>query len=208
MGAPPAGAPMGAPPAGAPMGAPPAGAPMGAPPAAGLAGAPTAAPPIEAKRSAYGPVKGVSTVLYLIMTIGMLVIGVGLTVLGVANMRKMHELLFFSWIPIIPAAVFYYILLYKAWAALDDGSTKPSPGAALGLMFVPFFNIYWIFIAIGSYGSRFNELADRQGLKPRMGEGAFIAAAILMFVFGPVGLFLAVLKWCEAINKLAKATKA
>ncbi len=148
-----------------------------------------------------------STALYVIMAFGMVLIAVALTGLGVASMSHMHELLFFSWIPIIPGLVFYYIIMYKAWDALNDGVTKPSPGAAVGLSFVPFFNIYWVFIAIGSYGSRFNELADRQGLKVRVGKGGFIAASILLFFFGPVGILLAVLGWCKAINKLAKATK-
>lgn len=208
MGAPPPGAapfgapmgapPPGAPPAGAPMGAPPFAAPMGAPP---VAAAPGAAPAGNLTRT---PHKGVSTALYMILVVGMLVVSGALTGIGIANIRRMHELLFFSWIPIIPGLVFYYILMYKAWAAIHDEQSKVSPGAAVGLMFVPFFNIYWLFVAIGGYGRHYNEYAQRHGLQARASEGLFIAAAVLTLL-GPlsiVALIMVVLGFCGSINQL------
>lgn len=213
-GAPAPGAPMGAPPPGAPMAAPPPGAPMGAPMAAPPPGAPMrapmAAPGMAAPQAApmagltRTPSKGVSTALYMILVVGMLVVSGVLTAIGVANMRKMHELLFFSWIPIIPGLVFYYILMYKAWAAIHDEQSKVSPGGAVGLMFVPFFNIYWLFVAIGGYGKHYNEYAQRHGLQARASEGLFIAAAVLTLL-GPlsiVALIMIVLGYCGAINQL------
>ncbi|MEA2043126.1 MAG: hypothetical protein U9N85_11325, partial [Bacteroidota bacterium] len=39
------------------------------------------------------------------------------------------------------------IILYKAWSVIKDGETNISPGAAVGYLFIPVFNFYWIFIA-------------------------------------------------------------
>jgi len=140
----------------------------------------------------------------MIFVVGLFLVSGVLTGLGLANMNKWHELLFFSWIPAIPALVFYYILIYKAWAAIHDEQSKVTPGAAVGLMFVPFFNIYWLFVAIGGYGGHFNQYAERHGLQARASGGLFVTAAIFTFI-GPlsfVALIMVVLGFCGSINQL------
>src|SRR5262249_1193601 len=39
------------------------------------------------------------------------------------------------------------ILIYKAWDLIQDGRPQTTPGKAVGFLFIPFFNLYWIFIA-------------------------------------------------------------
>ena len=34
------------------------------------------------------------------------------------------------------------IFIYRMWASIQDGQTRPTPGLAVGLLFVPLFNFY------------------------------------------------------------------
>jgi len=60
------------------------------------------------------------------------------------------------------AAVLKYILLYKFWKIIQDGFAKTSPGRAVGYSFIPLFNFYWLFIAIGSLAGELNHYILRQ----------------------------------------------
>jgi len=52
-------------------------------------------------------------------------------------------------------------VLYLAWRIIQDRYTKPSPGMAVGLLFVPFFNIYWQFKAFAAYPTQYALFAQR-----------------------------------------------
>src|SRR5688572_3268734 len=86
------------------------------------------------------------TPLYLLV----IIVGTGLsallTVWGLTS-RAAKELLAFSWLPLPLVIAAICVLLYKSWAAIRDGEARTSPAAAVGLSFVPFFNLYWIFQA-------------------------------------------------------------
>jgi hypothetical protein len=51
-------------------------------------------------------------------------------------------------LPGIYLAVVWLVLLHKAWASIQDGQTSVSPGKAVGFLFIPFYNFYWIFRAV------------------------------------------------------------
>ena len=40
------------------------------------------------------------------------------------------------------------IFLYRAWAQIQDGRARTTPGKAVGYRFIPFFNFYWEFVAV------------------------------------------------------------
>ncbi|MEA5079778.1 MAG: DUF4339 domain-containing protein [Anaerolineaceae bacterium] len=39
------------------------------------------------------------------------------------------------------------ILLYQFWKLVQDGNARTTPGRAVGFLFIPLFNFYWMFIA-------------------------------------------------------------
>ena len=57
------------------------------------------------------------------------------------------------------------------WAAIQDGYARTTPGKAIGFMFIPFFNIYWMFQAIWGYSKDYNNFSNgmllRQNLYPK-----------------------------------------
>lgn len=51
-------------------------------------------------------------------------------------------------VPGIYQMVIWLVLLYKAWASIQDGQTPVSPGKAAGFLFIPFYNLCWVFRAV------------------------------------------------------------
>src|SRR4051812_41137726 len=79
---------------------------------------------------------------------------------GLAD-RKVQELLFFFWIPLVPAVIAHCMLIYKSWAAIQDGQASTSPAAAVGFCFVPFFNLYWVFQVWLGFAVDYNDYLRR-----------------------------------------------
>jgi hypothetical protein len=62
-------------------------------------------------------------------------------------------------------ATCYFVLLYRAWAVIQDGRISPTPGRAVGLLFVPFFNVYWVFIGVFGLTRALNRFVRRYDLE-------------------------------------------
>lgn len=75
------------------------------------------------------------------------------------------------------------VWLYQAWRLVSHGDEEYSPGLMVGLLFVPFFHLYWIFRAIPGLS-----MAIRQELKyvthrtHAAGYGVGLAACILALI--------------------------
>lgn len=185
---------------------PQAGAPAagGYPPAAG--GYPQAAPAFGAK-----PGKRVITPIYLILILLGWIAAGAFTGIVFANMSRMDEAAPFTWLPIIISQITFLVLLAKAWGSIQDSQSTISAGKAVGFLFIPFFNIYWVFKAIGSWPRHYNEYAQRNGLQvPQMGSGLFIALPVCWLIPGInisfiplIVMIIVVLKMGGGINRLA-----
>ncbi len=123
---------------------------------------------------------------------------------------------------IVPAAllmlyggVVMLVLWYKAWAAIQDGQARTTPGKAVGFLFIPLFNLYWIFQAIHGFAKDYNSYVDRHSLSvPKLSEGMFLAYCILALAgiipfLGPLFSLAALVvmivlcaKVCDAVNAL------
>ena len=68
-----------------------------------------------------------------------------------------------SLIPLIPMVVFQSLILHRGWKSVQDGAAQTTPGKAVGYCFIPFFSIYWNFIAHVGLMKEFNRLADVRG---------------------------------------------
>ena len=64
-------------------------------------------------------------------------------------------------IAFIAAGVLLYILHYHFWEVVQDGFASTTPGMAIGLLFAPYFNFYWIFRAVYGLSKDLNHYIER-----------------------------------------------
>jgi hypothetical protein len=67
---------------------------------------------------------------------------------------------------LLTASILLLIRLFKAWKVLQNISARiriPSPGQAIGFLFIPLFNFYWGFVAFCKISSLGNKLLKRPG---------------------------------------------
>jgi hypothetical protein len=108
------------------------------------------------------------------------------------------------------ASIFGMVNLYRAWFSLSRAGASISPGMAIGLLFVPVFNVYWLFRAYYGFAQEWNRLTHyyedtRRG--PKMSEGLFLAFCISALIFPPLNLILVfpvMSSLCTAINFMAR----
>jgi len=80
----------------------------------------------------------------------------------------------------IYSTVITYILLYKAWSVIQPSHPRTTPGKAVGFMFIPFFNLYWVLQAVAGYAKDYNAYASQTGITGfRLNEGLFLGCSIL-----------------------------
>ncbi len=78
---------------------------------------------------------------------------------------------------------FFSVIVRRAWASIDGGSEDMGPGKAQGLLWVPFFNFYWVFPALVSLATQTNAKADaEQNPSARLTRGFGLVIAILFSV--------------------------
>jgi GYF domain 2/Domain of unknown function (DUF4328) len=104
--------------------------------------------------------------------------------------------------------IFFCINLYRAWACLQPGGAQTTPGKAIGFMFIPFFNLYWVFVAINGLPKDWNRIvASYEDLKaaPKLSETTFLLYCIGIF-FAPLAMimiFPMMSQLCKGINFFA-----
>jgi hypothetical protein len=114
------------------------------------------------------------------------------------------------------------VLWYRAWQAVQDGHARTGPGKAIGLLFVPFYNFYWVFEAYWGFARDCNALFERRRVKSRpLPEWLFLLSCILtvaslplafvpvarfVFPYFCLGVWVAVVHFVtRAVNTLARA---
>lgn len=93
-------------------------------------------------------------------------------------------------------AILQFVLLYQFWQINQDGFSSTTPGRAVGFMFLPFFNLYWIFRAYCGLANDQNRYITRHfdnqpGIKVRRAHPILallfvlvsFAGGILMYIF-------------------------
>jgi len=92
-------------------------------------------------------------------------IALGLVVIGLFVVWLVCTVLFVT---------FFWLKMYRGWKHIDVVNRvlpgrfpRHSPAAALGLLFVPFFNAYWCFVAYVGFARRFNALVEHGYVRVR-----------------------------------------
>ncbi len=93
---------------------------------------------------------------------------------------------------LVAAAVCAAIFMYRAWDQVQDSEARATPGLAVGLMFVPLFNLYWAYIAIWGLSKNLNSYTRRNNIEaPIVNEGLALGLCVMMsisliFMFVPI----------------------
>ena len=88
--------------------------------------------------------------------------------------------------------IMQYIALYRAWSCLQYSTPRTSPGKAVGFMFIPLFNIYWIFQAYHGLAKDWNRIMSQHPnlmRMPRISEGLALTVCILSLAMSVIGTF-------------------
>jgi hypothetical protein len=81
---------------------------------------------------------------------------------------------------VLAGTVLGYIILYRSWLLIQDGNARTTPGMAVGFCFIPFFNLYWIYIAFVGLSKDMNTYCEqRQIAAPVISDGMALAYYIL-----------------------------
>ncbi len=121
-----------------------------------------------------------------------------------------------AWLLSIFSTIYGYIIMYRAWHVLQPGGARTTPGKAIGFMFIPFFNIYWIFNAFVGWATDWNRIRssypDLQAA-PVASRGMFIASlvCILTLILAPIGMILFLIckkQMCDTVNFFAQRQSA
>src|SRR5262249_2059524 len=87
-----------------------------------------------------------------------------------------------------PLGVMWISMRHKAGAQLQDGSARTTPGKAVGFLFIPFFNYYWVFVAYRGLAQDLNAHVRRRELAaPPVSESVALTGCILKVVAGVLG---------------------
>jgi hypothetical protein len=103
------------------------------------------------------------------------------------------------------------LLIYRMWQSIQDGYARTTPSKAVGFLFVPYFNYYWIFQAIWGFAQDCNQYIKRHQVAVRkLPEGlswAFCMVSFFWFLVLPIivdliiGAFL-INRICDTVNQL------
>lgn len=85
--------------------------------------------------------------------------------------------------------VFACILLYRYWAVIAQHGARTTPGKAVGFLFIPLFNLYWMFVAYHGLAKDIDAYLDRNRASraPRPTTGFILVTLIVgLLTFVPV----------------------
>jgi len=81
----------------------------------------------------------------------------------------------------IIGVVFTLKILYRGWLAIQDEHARTTPEKAIGFLFIPVYNLYWIFVAWAGLAKNFNSFISRYNIPARrLSEGLFTTQCVLL----------------------------
>jgi hypothetical protein len=107
------------------------------------------------------------------------------------EVKELNDLFLWFWICLagslvtfglsaIASMVLFYIILYRHWQLIQDGYARTTPGKAVGFLFIPFFNLYWIFEAFPGLIRDTNAYIQRHGLPIKMQDAGLATAFCIL----------------------------
>ena len=165
-------------------------------------------------------IKLISKSFYLGSIIGAGIPGAILSVIGILQIEEDLGpiVVVLGLLLIVYASVIWLILLNKLWKTIEGEQARTTSGKAVGFLFIPFFNYYWIFQAIWGWAQDFNRFTTENKLSaPRVSEPIALTICILSLVsvipivgfFTIIAVFVLVIIFIlQAINAVNETRQA
>ncbi len=100
---------------------------------------------------------------------------------------------------LLVAAILGFICIYRAWCCLQPGGARTTPGKAVGFLFIPIFQLYWIFVAYHGWSQDWTRIQASHGNlagMPRVSPPLFLATLITGFcIIIPILNLIAILAY-------------
>jgi hypothetical protein len=140
------------------------------------------------------------------LCLGSIVFGFGLSALlvgfllvvflqGKGRDREIVPLLMFpALLPALVSMIVVCVLIHRMWSSIQHRAVRTSPAAAVGLLFVPLFNLYWVFQAYWGWTKDSNRFAESRKLPvaPMPESLALVVCVLSLCAAIPVfGIFIA-----------------
>ena len=116
-------------------------------------------------------------------------IGIGILVnfrpADAARMKPIADgiiLLFFGFPTVIAYLFCYFFWVFRLWEEIPRRFARTTPEVAAGLSLVPFFNWYWMFVALGGLYQDMNKVLEAYGHNKRFNTTLIFMACILWLV--------------------------
>ncbi|MFH1378532.1 MAG: hypothetical protein ABIH86_07250 [Planctomycetota bacterium] len=126
--------------------------------------------------------------------------------------------IFFMISALISLATFM-VFIYNIWDAIQSQYTKTTPAKAVGLLFIPLFNIYWFYVVTVDWAKAYNRLIrTAEPHIPKTSEdiplflffgylvSSFGCLSWLGFILFFVLSIIFISNACDAVNRLAKVS--
>jgi len=96
-----------------------------------------------------------------------------------------ETLLGFALLPYLYALVVWFVFIYKMWTVIPKKYARTTPGKAVGFLFIPFYNLYWIFQAVWGFARDFNSyIAARDFNISPLPTNLFLSFVIIWLLAG------------------------
>ena len=70
----------------------------------------------------------------------------------------------------IASLVYEMMLLYQFWKLIPEDIARTTPGKAVGFTFIPYFNVYWFFVAYMGLGEDMNKTLRQRGFQYKVNK--------------------------------------
>jgi hypothetical protein len=143
--------------------------------------------------------------LYLILVWG----GFALFFAGIMqpkdNTYAMTLLILSGLVSVISGYIYSLVCLYRCWDVLQGFTARTTAGKAVGFLFIPIYNLYWVFVSLKGMASDANEFLENRGQKRKISEGLSLLTGILfvvpyMICFVPIIISFLMYQWADFYN--------
>jgi hypothetical protein len=112
-------------------------------------------------------------------------------------------------------AIVFFIFIYRMWSSIQDGCARATPGETVGKLFIPVYNLFWIFQIFPGFATDYNDFVNRHRLNlPYLSSGLMTAycSLVILSLIPVIGILISLVnffvgiammsKICEAVNAL------